>query len=183
MAKQAGYNDFITDPDQEARRADLRAFIGPNADVFMKRYDLLRARTVKASGVKAASFRPDFVVLLFFLGPVWLFYRRMWIWAWGLLGVYVILSLFPHAERLGLPIAVGLAVTGRQIYVMWAISRVAKLRATAGHALTASELGAAGGVSPRAGWISGIILVGLAALSLGLIVLATHLNGGVLPQT
>ena len=132
MVKRTAFGDFPSDPDQPARRAELAAFVGPHADAFLRQYDLLRARTTRgAGGGRVATFRPSFIVLVFFLGPVWLFYRRMWLWAWVLTGVYVVLGLLPHASRIGLPLAVALAVTGRQAYVLWAVNRIARMRAAA----------------------------------------------------
>ncbi len=175
MPKPSAYTDFVTDPDQEARRAELRAFIGLNADAFMAQYEVIRARA-GAAPKAAGRFKVSFLPMAFFLGPCWFFYRRMWTWAWGFVALYVLLAFLPATSRIGLPLAIATAMFGRQAYVTWAVYRIAKLRSASGGMIGPDALAAAGGVSKRAGWISSVILGVLAALGLAAILLAASLH-------
>ena len=172
MPKPNAYTDFLTDPDQEARRAELRAFIGPNADAFMPQYEVMRAR-VGAEPKQKGRYKASFVVMAFFLGPCWFFYRRMWVWAWSLVALYVALAFLPFTSRVGLPLALAMAMVGRQAYVASAVHRIVRFR----NAPAPSEAKRVpGGVSPVAGWVSSLILGVLAILGLAAIILAASLH-------
>lgn len=173
MANTA-YLDFMKDPDPVARRVELAQFIGPNAESFLKIYDHMRSVANRPPGekVKFSFFANGFNAGAFFLGPVWFFYRKLWGWAWGVVGLVVVLGLLPIGNRIGLPLGVGLAVAANQLYTAHAISAVIKMRAAAGGGpIPAEQLAQAGGVSKTAGWIAGgvyLVLVALGILALAL---------------
>ena len=102
MAENA-YLAFLRDPDQSARRAELETFIGPNAAPFMKVYDRLQQDAVASVGGRA-RFRfagGGFCVPAFFVGPVWFFYRKMWVIGAVIVGLLAVLAFLP--SRAGWP--------------------------------------------------------------------------------
>ena len=151
MAKTNAYTEFLRDLDVEARRAELRAFIGPHPEPFIKMYEALRAQALAGRPKFGAT--TSFVVMAFFLGPCWFFYRKMWIWAWSLVAAIIVLAFLPVTNRIGLFLGVALAFSGRFAYLQHAIGRIVKLRGPAPQA-DLTLLTREGGVSARAGWIS-----------------------------
>lgn len=159
MAGTNAYTDFLADPDPQARRAELVAFIGPGSAPFLKMYDALQAPAAAGRRPKFGATN-SFVVMAFFLGPCWFFYRRLWIWAWSLVAVILFVGFLPLPRNTGVILGVVLAIMGRFAYLQHAILRIAKLRGggpVADLALLARE----GGVSPVAGWVSSVIYVGV----------------------
>ena len=181
MAENA-YLAFLRDPDQSARRAELETFIGPNAAPFMKVYDRLQQDAVASVGGRA-RFRfagGGFCVPAFFVGPVWFFYRKMWVIGAVIVGLLAVLAFLPLTSRVGLPLAFVMALMGRRIYVQHAIGLIQKARHTQG-AMDSQACARAGGVSKAAGWVGGVIYGLLALVSLAaLIVLAR--SGAPLPR-
>ena len=165
MANQA-YTHFMLDPDAEARQAEFVAFVGPNAKAFLPIYERQRAIVNRPPGekVKFQWGAGGFNAGAFFGGPIWFFYRRMWAWAWGITVALVLVGLIPGTSRIGLPVGIGLALGGNQIYIGHAIAKIAKLR-EAGHG-SLEELQRAGGVSKLAAWIAGIVYALLLALAI-----------------
>ncbi len=164
MARDNAYTRFLSDPDPAARRAELEAFVGPNSAPFLKMYERLRASPARP-GFGAMQ---SFVVMAFFLGPCWFFYRRMWGWAWGFIAVLVVMALLPLPRTAGLIAGVVLATQGRYAYLTHAFGRIEKLRdAGAGAGADLDVLRRAGGVSATAGWVSiaAYVLLSLAALA------------------
>ena len=171
---QAPIAEFLRDPDQLQRREELIAFFGPHADKYLLDYDRLHAGANRASGQKI---RFNFFGgggmsgPAFFVGPVWFFYRKMWLYGGILTGLMVLLASLPaflSVGRLSLPISIGMAIVAKQIYVSHAITTVQKLRG-ANPAVTLTTLAQAGGVSKTAGWISGVIyallvIIGIASM-------------------
>ncbi|WP_164981628.1 DUF2628 domain-containing protein [Silvibacterium dinghuense] len=166
-------HQFLLDEDQEARRAELMAFIGPNADKFMPTYDSMRARLVAPAGGKKPKIIRGFVAAAFFLGPVWFLYRKMWMVSLIILGVVVVFALLPipGGNRIGLPIGIALAISGKYTYVEHAMKRIIALRG-ASPVADLSVLAKEGGVSKPAGYISAAALVGLMILMVALVVLS-----------
>ena len=163
MAENA-YLAFLRDPDQAARRAELTAFFGPNAGKFLSVYDVLQNDAVTGSGKPKFRLRGSgFSAPAFFFGPVWFFYRKMWLIAGIIAAGMVVLSLVPGTSRLGAGVGAGLAVMAYRAYVQHAIGKIDKLRGPDGVADLAM-VAEAGGVSKLAAWISGTIY-GLLALA------------------
>ncbi len=164
--------EFLHDPDQLHRREDLLAFFGPHADKYLLVYDRLHARANRAPGEKI---RFNFLRgggmsgPAFFVGPVWFFYRKMWLYGGILTALMLLLAVLPAFLSIGslsLPISIGIAIVSKQIYVSDAINTIQKLRA-ANPTLSPQTLAHAGGVSKTAGWISGAIYALLVILGIG----------------
>lgn len=171
MPRDNAHVRFLRDPDPEARRAELAAFVGPNAEPFLKMYDRLRERPEKPAFRAMTSF----VVMAFFLGPCWFFYRRMWGWAWALVAVMVALAFIPGSSRAGFPLAIALSMFGRYSHLSRAFSVIERLRGGAAVA-DPDELRRAGGVSRAAGWTSSAVYLVLAAIGIAAAVL--FITGG-----
>ncbi len=113
MAK-TDYADFLRDPDQPARRAELEAFFGPNAHKFLPVYDRLRAdfaRTGKPGfSLRGGGF--SFPALL--CGPCWFLYRKMWAIGAIVIAGAVALAFLPVSGGAGIGISIALvaAVAG-----------------------------------------------------------------------
>lgn len=159
-------NEFLTfanDPDQMSREAELRDFIGPNADKFLTYYrNMLPGPNGRpAFKLFGAGFNPG----AFFGGPVWFFYRKLWAWAWGITGLIVILSFLPFPRGVGIGLGAGLAAAANRVYLSHAISKLTRLRSVNGF-LDPAAVRQAGGVSTTAGWVSGVIYVGVTILGI-----------------
>lgn len=168
MPAETAYTRFLRDPDVAARRAELEAYVGPNAAPYLKLYDKLRERPERP-GNAMFSFTP----LAFLLGPVWFFYRKAYPWAWGIVVLQVILIGLPVGRGAGIGLGVALGMIGRYTYLQRAIGRISKLRGQDAVA-DAAVLARDGGVSPVAGWVSGLAYLALAVLT----VVAYALAGG-----
>jgi len=183
MPDNAHYLAFLSDPDQASREMELKIFLGPNAERFIPAYRGLRPG---ASGKPSFSLRgAGFSIGAFFTGPVWFFYRKLWSAAWTVTALLVVFAglglVFPHAplNRLGLPIAVILALNANRICVMHAVQRIQTLRTPDG-TVTQEVLTSQGGISKRAAWIAGLVYGGITLLSfLSIIYLAMH---GIAPE-
>ena len=170
---------FFKDPDQDSRRAELRDFFGPNADVFLRTYERMRTSALLPKGggsfwqnLRVSAFEPA----AFFFGPVWFFYRKMWAWAWGITAFELIFGYVASLLHLRGGFAAGaiLAVMAHRAYVDHAMSSITKLRASSG-GLDPHSVRMAGGVSKLAGWMSGTVYFLLIALTIvGLWLLITH---------
>lgn len=149
------YNDFVKDPDQAARRAELAAFCGPRPDKFVKIYDKMAQQANPQPGIKPqfSFFDSGFCWPAFFLGPIWMMYRKMWLWGGVILVAFVIFSFLPLPRGVGIGLSVGMAVGGARLYVYNAIGTIAKLRDNP------PALAAASGVSHLAGWTTGILYI------------------------
>ncbi len=170
MADNTPYLAFLKDPDQVSRRAELAAFFGPHAETFLKTYDKLREDTVRAEGgrPKFRFFGGGFEAAAFFLGPVWFFYRKMWVMAWVVVALLVVAAVLPIASRIGLILSVLLGFLGHRTYVQHAIGKLQTMRLADG-TLDPVSLREAGGVSKPAGIVSGTIfglmwVVGIVAI-------------------
>lgn len=151
-------HQLVTDPDQPTRRAELRAFLGPNPEGFLVHYDRIRAN--EALGNRLTSlFGYGLCAPAFFLGPVWFFYRKMWLWASGYCALMLLLATAPVGGGAGLGLSVAAALIARWAYLDHAARIMARLRvlrpADDEHTYLA-HLATEGGVSKLAGWLSGI---------------------------
>ncbi len=157
MPDNSAYLAFLADPNQEARHAELRDFFGPSADTFLKVYDNVRASTPQVTGQrpKFQLFGGGFEVAAFFLGPVWFFYRKMWLMAWIVVGLMVALAFIPF-RAVGMVLGFTLATMAHRLYVQHAVQKLVALHAT-NATVTPALVQAAGGVSKPAGIISGVI--------------------------
>jgi hypothetical protein len=176
MPDNSAYLNFLRDPDQDSRRNELTTFFGPNAATFLRAYDKLREDTVRSDGgrPKFRLFGGGFEVAAFFLGPVWFFYRKMWILAWVVVGLMVAIAFVPVLSRAGLILALLLAGLAHRSYVQHAVQTLVKLRQPDG-SLDPVAVQAAGGVSKPAGIVSGVIFVLLTVIGLvSIIYLAAH---------
>jgi len=174
MAK-TDYADFLRDPDQPARRAELEAFFGPNAHKFLPVYDRLRAdfaRTGKPGfSLRGGGF--SFPALL--CGPCWFLYRKMWAIGAIVIAGAVALAFLPVSGGAGIGISIALGSFAYRAYVQYAIARITKLRRE-DRTIGLDALRRAGGVSRRAGWISGLIYGGITLLGLASIVYLTSIG-------
>lgn len=166
MADNA-YLAFLRDADQDARRAELTAFFGPNAAKFLPIYDVMQGDAVMGTG--RPRFRlggGGFSVPAFLFGPVWVFYRRMWLIAGIVVAGLVAIALIPGTGRAGLPVGIGLGLMAYRTYVQHAIGTIQKLRGPADR-VDLAVVAQAGGVSKTTGWISGLLyrLLALAAIA------------------
>ena len=181
MATDVSIGDVFDDSAESRRREELRAYIGPHAEAFMPVWASMQARAApRQPGEKRPRLKLGFVAMAFFLGPCWFFYRKMWAWAWGLTATLVALAFLPIPSRATAPVGILLALFGRQLYLGHVRKQVAKLRGGAAFADT-ELLRRAGGVSPVAGWISSLLIIGLGLLAVGVMIAAASLNGGHLP--
>ena len=175
MPDNSAYLAFLADPNQEARRAELRDFFGPNAETFLKAYEKLRAATPQVTGQrpKFQMFGGGFEVAAFFLGPVWFFYRKMWLVAWVIVGLMAVLAFIPF-RAVGLSLGLTLAGMAHRTYVTHAVQKLVALHA--GNAVvTPAMVQAEGGVSKPAGIVSGVIFGLIYVLAVASIVyLAMH---------
>ena len=165
----------MRDPDPLARRCEVSTLFGPHSDKYLALYDRMYAVANRPAGEKFKfSFAGNgFNAAAFFLGPVWFFYRKLWVYAWSITALIVVVGLLPVGNRLGLPIGIGLALGANQIYVGHAIATIAKMH-KAGGAPSPEQLAKAGGVSTTAGWIAGSCYALLLLLAIASIVLQSH---------
>ena len=172
MANEA-YMQFMRDPDLPARRREVSIFFGPHADKYLAVFDRMHAAANRPVGekLKFSLAGNGFNAAAFFLGPVWFFYRKLWIYAWSITALIVVVGLLPAGARLGLPISVGLAAN--QLYVGHSVATIAKMHAAGGE-LSAEQLARAGGVSTTAGWIAGGCCALLFLLGIVGLILQTH---------
>ncbi len=178
MAANVSIGDVFEDSAAARRREEMRAFIGPHAEAFMPVWTAMQARAApRTPGEKRPRIKFNFVAMAFFLGPCWFFYRKLWVWAWALLAVIVVLAFLPITSRIGLPLGICLAMFGRQAYLGHAQKRVAQLRGGAEFA-DLDVLRRAGGVSPVAGWTSSLLLGALSLIGVASLILLTLANGG-----
>ncbi len=175
MPDNSAYLAFLADPDQDSRRAELRDFFGPNAEKFLPSYEKLRASTPQVTGQRAKFqlFGGGFEAAAFFLGPVWFFYRKMWLIAWVIVGLMVALAFVPF-RSVGLILGITLATMAHRVYVQHAVQKLVALHGS-NAAVTPAMVQAAGGVSRPAGIISGVIFGLIYVLAIASIIyLAMH---------
>ena len=149
------YLDFVKDPDQPARRQELASFFGPRPEKYLAIYDGMAAIANRPAGTRPPFqlFGGGFCWPAFFLGPIWMFYRKMWLWAGIITVAFLIFTFLPLPRGAGVGLSVAMAFAGARLYVLYAISTVARLRGDL------PRIAVAGGVSPLAGWVAGILYV------------------------
>jgi len=163
---ESALTQFAKDPDQPMRRAELNAFIGPNPASFLAVYHRIAASAATGDR-RLTSLIGGLCAPAFFLGPVWFFYRKMWLWAWGYCVVMLLLSALPIGGQAGLGLSVAAALMARWAYLDHATRRIAKIRLARPLDEQAyfTQLAAAGGISKLAGWASGIFFATALALA------------------
>ncbi|MET0269556.1 MAG: DUF2628 domain-containing protein [Sphingomonas sp.] len=172
------YADFLRDPDQPARRAELEAFFGPNAHKFLPVYDRLQADFAR-TGKPGFSLRGGgFSVPAFLCGPCWFLYRKMWAIAAIVVAVGVALAFLPVGGGAGIGIGIALGAFAYRAYVQHAIAAITRMRRRDG-AVRLDALRFAGGVSRAAGWISGLIYGGVTLLALASIIYLASIGAAV----
>ena len=160
----------------EYSEAELRSFIGPRANYYMKRFQRLQR-----GGRNAFSFN----FAGFFFSLAWLLYRRLYVIFWIALAVVVaesMLSEWVATEFLGLQttsatydqiVALAYAVTvgtfANALYYRHAARRIATLKA---NAATDEEIATAGGVR----WGPPLVFV---AVVLTLVALAIYASASI----
>ncbi len=159
-------DDFLRNGDPAERREDLRRYIGPNADSFMPLYNKMVAK--QSSAIAWGGFCWP----AFFVGPVWFFYRKLWVFAGLLCAMIVAVAVIPQLPATsGLIISVMAATMARRAYLTEAMKRLEVLRES-GRIHWPGAIEQAGGVSRKAAWISGIIAGVIYAAEIGLVVIA-----------
>lgn len=154
----AGYQALFENADQELVREDLRTFFGPRADKFVAIYDEMQARN--------RPYVPTWNWTVFFTSFPWFFYRKMYVLGALLIFVPPLLGyLFGIGGNAGL--GVGLAVSGKSLYVHLAMRRLTKADALG---LVGEEreayLRRAGGVSVTAGVLAGLLFAVFVTLAI-----------------
>jgi hypothetical protein len=156
--------------DQGQVRADLAAFFGPNADVYLATYEKMRAaQPNRRTSVRTWSWPV-------FLGSfTWFFYRKMH--TYGAMVILLPLVLGYLFGGVGGGMFVIFAISAKNWYVVHALGRICKADelGLAG-AERADYLQRAGGVSLPAGIFAGLIY-GLGLLLLTLALLLHHKTG------
>ncbi|OTG95426.1 DUF2628 domain-containing protein [Acinetobacter sp. ANC 3832] len=135
------------------------AFIGEKYQPYYKE---------KFQGLEATKPKGGFNIAAFFLGAVWLFYRKMYAYGFMYIGFIfisgVITTMFEMSESIDRGISIGLAVAmgfgGNGLYKDF-IDK--KLNA---QNMTISEVEKQGGTNPTAAW--SLLLIAIALLSLGI---------------
>ena len=157
---------FAIDSDQPTRRAELSAFLGPNPDSFLAAYGRIAASATTGNR-GLTSLNSGLCAPAFFLGPVWFFYRKMWLWAWGYCGLMLLLAAVPAGSQIGLGLSVAAGLIARWACLEHAARTIARLRLTRPFDDMAyfDRLARAGGVSKRAGWSSGVVFAMALALA------------------
>jgi hypothetical protein len=142
-------------PDQggiRTNRDDLRVFIGPNAERYLRAYDLKQTRRRGLAGFSVAAA---------FIPLAWLMYRKMYVAAGILLLGSLIIGLVIPDIGPGIGIAGVFGVLGKTLYLSHAESRLRKIGAR--HLPPAEHvalLQRAGGVSWIGAVIGAIIMAG-----------------------
>ncbi|SFS04289.1 Protein of unknown function [Granulicella pectinivorans] len=168
---------FLNDPDPAARRAEFLAFVGPRSEGFLHLYDYLVRHPESESTNRLGSGLAynGFSAPAFFLGPVYFFYRKMWLWGTGYVIGLLALAAYPLTSRVDIGLGIAMALFTRWAYVHHAIRTITTLRSKASEIAPDDRqrfldtLAQAGGVSWTAGWISGVLF----ALALALAVMQT----------
>ena len=151
---------IFRDPDQGRIRNDLRTFFGPRADKFLALYERMRA------GAETGRISPmTWSWIVFFTTFPWFFYRKMYAWGATLIVVPIALALlFPSMSGAGM---VAFAAIAKTTYVNSALGRLRKADELG---LTGPErddyLRRAGGVSPIAAVLSGILCAVMLSLAI-----------------
>jgi hypothetical protein len=154
----AGYQALFENADQELVREDLRTFFGPRADKYVAIYDEMQARN--------RPYVRTWNWTVFFTAFPWFFYRKMYVLGALLIFVPTLLSyLFGIGGNAG--IGVGLALSGKSVYVHLAMRRLKKADALG---LVGKEreayLRRAGGVSVTAGVLAGLLFAVFVTLAI-----------------
>jgi hypothetical protein len=138
----------VQNPEQ--KRADLKTFFGPRADVYLATYEKMLIAQDRGGFVLTWSW-PGFL-----LGFPWFFYRRMYaIGALLILVPLVIGILFPSASLASMA---GIAAYAKYFYVQSALRRTQKADTLGlAGAERADYLHRAGGVSIVAGVLTGLL--------------------------
>jgi len=164
------HRELFRRADQDQVLRDLSVFFGPRADKYLAIYEKMRARD-------APWARWNFNVPVFFCGFPWFFYRRMYLV--GSLVIFLpILAGYLFGFQGNAGIAVGLAVSANNLYVLSGMKRLHK----------ADELGLsgeerqeylrrAGGVSVVAGVLASLLFVTIFALAIYGVYLEHHPAG------
>jgi len=146
-------------------RDDLRDFIGPNADSYLRAHDARQARRFSFSNFSWAAC---------FIPLPWLLYRKMYVIAAVFLFGSLILGVLLPDVKIGTGIAGVFGAMGKTLYLGHAESRVRKLAnrglAPADHV---DVLKRAGGVS----WLGGVIGALITAGFVALVILAKNNQG------
>lgn len=108
--------------------ADLQTFIGPDSPVLIEMWRETpdgRLPSLKYFSIPALMF-----------GPFWFFYRKLYVWAIGLIGLigaelalFATRPSFVIGKIIPIVTGIGIGVVANKIYVDWAVQRVKAIRA------------------------------------------------------
>ncbi|MGI4755760.1 MAG: DUF2628 domain-containing protein [Janthinobacterium lividum] len=162
---------FLTEPALTARREELRIFAGPNPQPFLSAFDKMVEQRTAYLATKKFKFGQNagFTWQAMILGPVWFFYRKMWVYGWGISVGLIVLGLIPGVNHVSFPVGIMLGLLARRAYVDHAMRQIDTLHAAG--TVSPISLAATGGVSPKAAWISGSIVAVLFLLNIIFLIL------------
>ena len=155
------YHQLFDEVDQDRVLGDLTAFFGPHAEPYLKVYEKMRA-----GAARNRTFPMTWSWPVFFGAFIWFFYRRMYLVGAVLILLPIVLSLLagPTGGGGGM---VAFAMLAKSIYVHSALLRILKADA---QGLTGAErsdyLRRAGGVSPVAGVLAGLLYAAFFGLAI-----------------
>jgi hypothetical protein len=154
-------------PDQSRVRAELAAFFGPNAGVYVDTYDKMRA--------EGKSITRTWSWPVFFGSFVWFFYRKMY--GPGALVLFLPMLLKYLIGGMSIGSIVVFAISAKSWYVTTAMARIAKADQLG---LKGDEridyLQRAGGVSLIAGLLAGFVFAGAILLVIATIAVRRHIG-------
>jgi hypothetical protein len=153
---------LLDNPDQDGIRADLTAFFGPRAGVYLDVNDKMRADDGRR---RLLPLSWSWAALL--AGYVWCFYRKMYIYG----AVMLLLPVIGRMAPLGPALNLAAASVAKTLYVHRALARIVtadELRLVGAH--RSSYLTQAGGVSLAAGILGGLLYAATFAFAVFVIV-------------
>ncbi|MGB4811426.1 MAG: DUF2628 domain-containing protein [Methylophilaceae bacterium] len=149
---------------------ETETFVGKNYAYYEKKWANAAVSSIKGFNVAA-----------FFLGIIWLVYRKMYLYAAIVVGILiidaVIESYFPLPEAMGKAVtwatAAVFGLLGNTWYKTHVDKKIAEIKATTPPEQIVAELAKRGGVNPQAAWALGIFFIIVIVLVIWVI-----LNGG-----
>jgi hypothetical protein len=154
----------------------LRLFAGKRADMFARVYEgqvkwadkAFRKSLSPGQRIKFSWKHSKYNWPVFFAGPVWFFYRKLWLEGAAMIAIPIVLIVaFPSLDKVQFGISTLLAFYANGYYVWRARKRIAAIEADGGPVEERNRLIRARGGTSIAGLILGLVLVaGIIGLSI-----------------